>query len=47
MPKDPEMHIYPDPDCTSNLQTTPPKKTDSKTQSTGTTTSPAPTGSNQ
>jgi hypothetical protein len=48
MSKDPEMHIYPDPDYTSNLQTTKPKKTDPKASGTGAAASPAsPASSNQ
>lgn len=48
MPKDPELHVYPDPDYKSNLQTAEPKKTDSKAQGTGAGTSAArPAGPNQ
>jgi hypothetical protein len=47
MPKDPEMHAYPDPDCTSSLQTTEPKKTDSKSTDTGTTSPASPADPNQ
>jgi hypothetical protein len=47
MPKDPEMHAYPDPDYKSSLQTTEPKKTESKATDTGTTSPASPANSNQ